>query len=88
MRFTWDEAKNAKNIARHGFSFADAHRVFEGPVATTADTRDDYGEDRWIAYGYLHDTLVQVAFTMPSDDETHIISLRKANAREKAEFEE
>jgi uncharacterized protein len=88
MRFTWDEAKNAINIRKHGFSFAEAHLVFDGPTLTAPDIREDYGEERWIAYGFLRDTLVQVVFTLPSEDEAHIISLRKANAREKADFEE
>ncbi len=31
MEYEWDEAKNRKNLAKHGLSFEDAERVFSGP---------------------------------------------------------
>ena len=31
MKYEWDEAKNRKNIAKHGLSFEDAEQVFSGP---------------------------------------------------------
>jgi len=48
VRFEWDEAKNAANIHKHGFDFADAWEVFEGPVLSRLDVRREYGESRWI----------------------------------------
>lgn len=53
MRFTWDEKKNRTNLRDHGLDFADAWRVFQTPMLTRLDTREDYGEDRWIGIGLL-----------------------------------
>ena len=37
MRFTWDPAKNAANIRRHGIAFQDAARIFDDPDAWPTD---------------------------------------------------
>jgi len=34
MKYDWDEAKNRKNLAKHGLSFEDAEQVFAGPCVT------------------------------------------------------
>ncbi|ENF5594807.1 BrnT family toxin [Salmonella enterica subsp. enterica serovar Newport] len=46
------------------------------------DTRRDYGEERFIAFGYLNNRIYCVVFTDRDNDERRIISLRKANRRE------
>ena len=46
MVYHWDEAKNRGNFAKHGWHFADAVQVFEGPCVTFVDDRFDYGEER------------------------------------------
>jgi uncharacterized protein len=51
--FDWDDDKNARNIARHGVSFETAMRIFEGPVLTVVDDREDYGELREISLGMV-----------------------------------
>lgn len=45
------------------------------------DTRKDYGEKRWRAFGYIDERLFAVVFTTRGDA-MHVISLRKANERE------
>ena len=44
MQFEGDEQKNRDNIAKHGISFEDAARIFEGPVLSWADARADYAK--------------------------------------------
>jgi len=44
MKFTWNETKSSKNIKKHGFDFADAEQVFNGPTMTVEDIRDYVGE--------------------------------------------
>jgi len=51
MVFEWDEAKNRANIRKHGFDFADAEEMFRGFLLVRPDTREDYGEERWIGSG-------------------------------------
>ncbi len=46
MDFEWDEEKNKGNIRQRSFDFADAWEIFEVPMQTALDLREDYGEER------------------------------------------
>jgi len=81
MKYEWDEAKNRKNLAKHGLSFEDAQQVFPGPCVTFEDDRFDYGEERLTTLGLLAGRLVVIAHA-PRDEATRIISMRKGNRRE------
>jgi len=83
VRITFDPAKRASTLDERGLDFADAAEVFDGVTAEVEDTRKDYGETRIICFGLLRGRLVQIVYT-PRDAGRHIISMRKANAREKA----
>ena len=61
---------------------ARAADVFAGPTLTIEDDRPDYGEVRFITIGFLDDTMVVLVWT-PRDDARRIISMRKANERER-----
>ena len=88
MKFEWDEAKNRANIRKHGLDFSDAVEIFQGPMLTRPDTREDYGEDRWIGIGFLKGRVVVIAFALRVEDVVRIISLRKASRDEREAFEE
>ncbi len=83
MRISFDLAKRAQTLADRGLDFADAVEVFAGTTAEAEDTRREYGEVRIVCFGFLRGRLVQVVYT-PRGAVRHIISMRKANAREKA----
>lgn len=51
MEFEWDEAKNQTNVRKHGIGFDTAPRILEATVATSADHRLDYLEERHISIG-------------------------------------
>ncbi len=87
MKIEWDEEKRLSNLARHGVDFADAKELFAGPMLRGRDDREDYGEERFIGYGLLRDRLMAVAFTIRGKT-IRIISLRKANSRERKRHEE
>ena len=87
MKYEWDEAKNRKNLAKHGLSFEDAARVFSGPCVTFEDDRFEYGEERLISLGLLAGRLVVMAHA-PRDEGTRIISMRKGNRREQKIYQE
>ncbi len=87
MTFEWDEAKNRANIKKHGFDFADAEEIFRGPILVRPDTREDYGEERWIGIGMIRSRIAFVAFAAEREDTIHIISLRKADHEERKEYE-
>jgi uncharacterized protein len=88
MRFEWDEAKSQANIRKHGFDFADAEEMFRGSMLVRPDTREDYGEERWIGIGLIRGCLAFAAFTEREAGTIRIISLRKAKNRERKEYEE
>jgi hypothetical protein len=81
MRFTWDEAKRQANLSKHGLDFADAEKVFAGPLVLVEDNRRDYGEQRMIGIGLL-DFLVVLVVHVESDHEIRIISMRRATSDE------
>lgn len=78
----WGEAKNRANMRKHGFDFVDAEEMFRGLLLVQPDTRDDYGERRWIGMGSFRGRTAYVVFTEPGPETVRIISLRKASRRE------
>ena len=86
MKYEWNEAKNAVNIEKHGIDFNNAHELFEGNRLVFPDDRKDYGESRFLTVGYIENRMMIAAYTQRSPGTIRIISLRKANSREKTRF--
>ena len=87
MKLEWDEAKNRANMRKHGFDFVDAEEMFRGLLLVESDTRDDYGEKRWIGIGSIRGRTAYVVFTEPGPETVRLISLRKASRREGKQYE-
>jgi uncharacterized DUF497 family protein len=87
MRFQWDPRKNKANQKKHGFDFADAPSMFDGLLLARPDTREDYGEERWRGIGSIHGRIAVVVFATVGTDTIRIISLRKANTYERAQYQ-
>ena len=83
MHYSWDEAKNRRNIRRHGISFEDAQRIFEGPTVEQADDRFDYGEIRIYAIGLVNGVEVTVVYSDTNDEEKRIISAWRSEPHER-----
>lgn len=83
MLIEFDSAKRAETLIARGLDMARAGEVFEGATLTVEDDRRDYGEDRFITIGFLDAAMVVLVWT-PRDGAYRIISLRKANGRERA----
>jgi uncharacterized DUF497 family protein len=82
MEITFDSAKNAKNMEKHGGISLHAALRFEWDSAITwPDQRREYGEHRMAGLGYIGDRLFYVVF-VDRGEKRRIISLRKANRRE------
>ena len=80
--FEWDEEKRQNNIEKHGVDFPDAADVFEDPeVSILPDLREDYGEDRFNAYGFSNGRKMRVCFTL-RNDKIRVITMFKANERD------
>ncbi len=80
-QFTFDPAKNERNLAERGIAFeAAADFEFETALIAT-DDRFEYGEVREVAFGFIGERIHVLVFTMRGEA-CHVISLRKANKRE------
>ena len=91
MNVTFDPAKDAANLARHGFSLLDAVGFEWETAVVWPDTRRDYGEPRMVALGYIGLRIMSVVFVdRPPEQPTErrVISLRKANTREVKRYAE
>jgi len=86
MQYSWDEKKRLETIKKRSIDFAVACDFAWETASVIADARSDYGEDRFVATGYIADRLYIMAFTIRGDS-VRIISLRKANDREIKTYE-
>ena len=82
MPIAFDAAKRAATVAARGLDLARAGEVLAGATLTVEDDRRDYGEERFISIGFLDETMVVLVWT-PRDGTRLIISMRKANERER-----
>jgi hypothetical protein len=87
MPFEWDEKKCKSNLAKHGIDFRDAECFFNAEPICFEDCRQDYNEKRFIAFGKIEERLIITVNTLRRDN-IRIISMRKANARERRLYEQ
>ena len=87
MRYEWDEGKRAANLAKHGVDFSKAEDFDWATAVEVRDTRFDYGEERWIALGMIGSRLHVLIYTIRRGA-IRLISLRRANLREREHYEE
>ena len=81
----WDEAKRQTNRNKHGIDFAALVQFDWTTAQIEPDNRRDYGEDRFIAVGYVKDRLHKLIFTR-RNGRVRVISFRKANRREQRKW--
>ena len=87
MAIIYDPNKRLATLRDRGVDFERAAEVFDGDVLDWPDERFDYGELRIVTIGFLDGRMVVIVWT-PRGDDRHIISMRKANAREQAHLGE
>lgn len=78
---TFDPAKDAGNIAKHGVSLTLAVEMDLAAAIIIADDRHNYGEARLNAFGEIDGVLHALTFTLRGDD-VRVISLRRCRAKE------
>jgi uncharacterized protein len=86
MDIEFDPDKAAANLRKHRVSFAHAEQALRDPVAVTVEDPDADGELRFVTLGMdaLGRTLVVVH--TPREEQTRIISARKASKLEALEY--
>lgn len=87
MKIEWDEAKRQQTLAERGLDFADVARLDWDSAFTVEDFRFDYAEARYVTLGLLDGRLHVLAWCWRGSA-LRVISLRKANARERRLYEQ
>ena len=88
-RFEWDDAKDRENRRKHGVSFEEAQTVFLDENAIRYyDPDHSEQEDRFIMFGisFRLRVLVVCHCHRGKDEVIRIITARKANKKEQADY--
>jgi uncharacterized protein len=90
MFYEWDKAKREDNIQKHRIDFDPTVLDFEWENLwiTFVDDRQDYGEERFVAFAPIRGRLFCMCYTTPPTGLVRVISLRKANRREVKKYAE
>jgi uncharacterized protein len=86
MLFEFHAGKSAKNKAKHGIDFVEAQALWDDPDRLEVTARSDV-EPRSIMIGRIDETTWAACFTYRHEETIRIISVRRARAREKQEYE-
>lgn len=87
MKYEWDENKRVANLAKHDVDYTDAEQFDWSSAFETIDDRSNYSEERWVALGFIGSRLHVLIYTVRGEN-IRLISLRKANERERKYYEE
>jgi uncharacterized DUF497 family protein len=86
MDYEWDEAKRRANLEKHEVDFFLAEKFDWESAIDVVDDRKNYGESRRVALGSVDSRLYVLIYTKRGQL-CRIISLRKANTRERKYYE-
>ncbi|MBU6165900.1 MAG: BrnT family toxin [Alphaproteobacteria bacterium] len=81
MDIEYDDGNRAQTLANRGLDFHDPPRLFSGTSVTLRDDRRDYGEPRWLAYGWIAGRAVAMVWTQRGE-KRRIISMRHMHDEE------
>lgn len=91
IKFEWDPNKATINSRKHGITFSEAQSVFYDEFARVIlDPDSSIGENRFIIMGLSerHNMLVVCHCYRGEDESIRIISARKAEKRERKQYED
>ena len=80
-----DPAKQKKNQRKHAIDLAECESVFDTPMLTREDRRENYGEQRLVSLGLLNGRVVVLVWT-DRDDGPRMISCREAEPHEQEAY--
>jgi uncharacterized protein len=87
VTITFDPKKDAVNKRKHGISLARAEEIDFNRATFVIDDREDYGELRLQAVGFMGVWLYSLILVDEGDD-VRAISLRKATKHEQERYKE
>lgn len=88
MSATFDPAKAATNLAKHGVSLAEGEGVLFDPLALTIEDDSADGERRYVTLGANALGQLRVVVWTPRDGDVRLISVRRAEPKERRAYEE
>ena len=87
MSPTFDPAKNAANLRKHGVSLSDGDGVLNDPLALTAEDTSIDAEQRFVTIGLNSFGVLMVVVFAHREDDLRIISVRRATPKERRTYE-
>ncbi len=78
-------SKGKRNQHKHAIDLAECEQIFDSPMLTREDDRENYGEQRLVSLGWLKERVVVLVWT-DRDDGPHIISCREAAFHEQEAY--
>lgn len=83
----FDPDKDAANIAKHGLSLVEGESVLNDPLGLTIEDDSSEGEARWVTVGMSASGELLVAVWTDRDNGERLISVRRATAKERRDYE-
>jgi uncharacterized DUF497 family protein len=84
----FDPRKNAANVAKHGISLSGGDGVLRDPLGITIEDESSQGEMRQVTIGMNSLGMVMVVVWTERGDDVRLISVRKAEPKERRSYEE
>jgi len=85
----WDPRKSERNKRKHRVDFAEAATVFRDPLLRVMpDLEHSQEEERWLALGKSVAQSLLVVVHTENENRIRIISARKAEPKERRQYEE
>ena len=87
MATEFDPKKNAANIRKHGASLSEGDGVLNDPFALTIEDESGEGEQRFVTIGMNAFGSLMVVVHTPRHGGSRLISVRKADPKERRNYE-
>ena len=83
----FDAKKDAANIKKHGVSLSEGDGVLNDPLAITVEDESSEGKRRFVTIGTNVFGSLLVVIHTPRGEEVRVISVRKAEPKERRNYE-
>jgi len=80
-----DPKKRRSNLLKHKVELTDCYEAFDAPMVSREDTREDYGEQRFVSLGLVKGKVVVLVW-VDRGDEPRLISCRRAEPHEEEAY--
>ena len=87
MTSDFDPKKDAANLKKHGVSLSEGDGVLNDPLAITVEDESTEGEQRFVTIGMNVFGSLTVVVHTTRGDKIRIISVRKADPKERRAYE-